>query len=101
MKRLPRSKLLSPDIRQDPPARAEILEWLQSEIDCLMNSYPEQDGVIRDAAAGRELICLEAAIAIVKTSPPRPDPKPPRSRRPDPSVGPPRSPGHRAASQFA
>lgn len=104
MKRLPRSKLLSPDIRQDPPTRAEILEWLQSEIDCVMNSYPERDGVIRDAAAGRELICLEAAVGIVRSSP-WPDPKPPQKRkrqpRPDPVVGPPHSPGHRPASQFA
>lgn len=77
MKRLPRSRLLSPDIRQDPPTRAEVLAILRENAESVRISYPEVDGVIRDAHAGRELICLEAAIAIVqKSAGPRPRGKP-------------------------
>jgi len=71
MKNLPRSKLISlmsPDINKAQPTRLEIADVLRDLLQSAIWSYRESDGVIRDARAGREIICLDAAMDIVRRS---------------------------------
>lgn len=64
-------KVIDRSINQTPPDLKEIRAWLEREMKSIITSYRESDGVIRDARAGRDLMCASHLYLMLKPVQPK------------------------------